>query len=353
MDGTITLRSSERKTLLEYYRRDPRPAVRLRAHIVLLLAEGYAWSLITATLFCSTRTIARWKTRFEAEGVAALVEEHRGRPLGGMQWAIDWVLHWVVTHTPRHFGFLRSRWCCGAVVVLLAQFCHLSVSAETVRRWLHRENLVWRRPRPIVGPRDPQREEKLRRLRCLLRNLASDEIAVFQDEVDINTNPKIGCMWMLRGQQAKVETPGNNEKRYLAGSLNWRTGELIVTEGLPGEGRSSALFVRHLDDLRRHLRCYRKIHVICDNAIFHDPERCRRVRQYLAEWGHRVEMHFLPKYDPSSNPIERVWWHLHEEITRNHTCKSMAELLDLTFAWLESRTPFEVERHVYTPRRAA
>ena len=49
---------------------------------------------------------------------------------------------------------------------------------------------------------------------------APDEIAVFQDEVDVNTNPKIGCMWMRRGEQAEVETPGNNQKRYLAGSLN-------------------------------------------------------------------------------------------------------------------------------------
>jgi hypothetical protein len=35
---------------------------------------------------------------------------------------------------------------------------------------------------------------------------------VFQDAVDINTNPKIGSMWMAKGHQAKVETPGNNEK---------------------------------------------------------------------------------------------------------------------------------------------
>jgi hypothetical protein len=26
---------------------------------------------------------------------------------------------------------------------------------------------------------------------------------------------------MVRGQQAKVETPGSNQKRYLSGSLNW------------------------------------------------------------------------------------------------------------------------------------
>ena len=61
MEGrSIVLRSGERKRLLELYRREPDPQVRLRAHIVLLLAEGYAWSLIAAVLFCSTATIARW-----------------------------------------------------------------------------------------------------------------------------------------------------------------------------------------------------------------------------------------------------------------------------------------------------
>ena len=63
--------------------------------------------------------------------------------------------------------------------------------------------------------------------------MPDDETAVFEDEVDINTNPKIGSMWMYRGQQAEVETPGNNVKRYLAGSLNWRTGKLLVPGGTP------------------------------------------------------------------------------------------------------------------------
>jgi transposase len=173
---------------------------------------------------------------------------------------------------------------------------------------------------------------------------------VFQDEVDVNTNPKIGSMWMWKGQQAEVETPGTNEKRYLAGSLNWRTGDLILTEGDKGQGRNSALFIRHLEDLRCRLRCYRTIHVICDNAIFHDS---RAVREYLAGCGDRIVIHFLPKYSPDLNPIERIWWHLHEEITRNHRCKTMDELLDQVFEWLEHRRPFEVERDAYIHSQAA
>ena len=31
-----------------------------------------------------------------------------------------------------------------------------------------------------------------------------------------------------------------------------------------------------------------------------------------------VKVHYLPKYAPNTNPIERVWWRLHEAVTRNH-----------------------------------
>ena len=147
MDGTIRLRSSERKALLEHYRRNPDPAVRLRAHIVLLVAAGHPWQTIAAVLFCSTRTIARWKRRFEQGGVAALLEDRRGRRSPFGVWLVHLVATWGTRHTPREFGFLRSRWCCGVVVILLAELTPVRVSPETVRRWLHQANLVWRRPR--------------------------------------------------------------------------------------------------------------------------------------------------------------------------------------------------------------
>ena len=92
------------------------------------------------------------------------------------------------------------------------------------------------------------------------------------------------------------------------------------------------------------LRRYRKIHVICDSAKCHTSEA---VAVYLWEQRERIDLHLLPKYSPDCNPIERVWWNLHDQITRNHRCQSMAELLDLTFAWLGSRNPFRVEDEVY------
>jgi transposase len=85
-----------------------------------------------------------------------------------------------------------------------------------------------------------------------------------------------------------------------------------------------------LDDLRRALRRYRVVHVVCDNARPHKPETSRVVREYLGRWGGRVELHYLPKYAPECNPVERVWWRLHEAVTRNHRCQDIEQLLDLT-----------------------
>src|SRR4051812_42721391 len=127
------------------------------------------------------------------------------------------------------------------------------------------------------------------------------------DEVDVNLNPEVGCQWMRRGAPAAVETPGPNERRYLAGSIHWRTGRVLLTEGRPKEGRGAALFCRHLDDLRRAFRHDRVIHVICDNAGFHKPETSNTVRAYLTAWPGRGKLDHPPPDAPGRNPGGRGW----------------------------------------------
>src|SRR3954452_24835196 len=55
----------------------------------------------------------------------------------------------------------------------------------------------------------------------------------------------------------------------------------------------------------------------------------------------RVKVHDLPKYTPDTKPIERVWWRLHEAVTRDHRCHTMEDLLDLTFDWFKTHTTSE------------
>lgn len=342
MDGSIQLTAQERKRLLQAYRSGADMKTSRRAHIVLLRADGLTWQQIKAVLFCSFDLISQTLKTFAQNRVQGVLEQQASqRPVPA--WLVR-VLRWVTQCTPRDFGYFRSRWSCETLAHLLAFETGLRLSGETVRRGLHRLGLVWRRPRPIVGPVDPEHAEKFQRIQQLLDTLAPSEVAVFQDEVDLHLNPKIGCMWMRKGQQAEVITPGNNRKCHVAGSLVWGTGTLLVSP--PCWQRNTTQFLAHLDDLRYRLRGYRKIHVICDNAKFHDS---KAVQEYLEQWGHRIEVHFLPKYAPETNPIERVWWHLHETITRNHKCTSLEELIDQAYEWFQAHNNHYLDmRHSFT-----
>ena len=65
----------------------------------------------------------------------------------------------------------------------------------------------------------------------------------------------LSSCWMPRGRQAQVTTPGNNDKRHLAGSLHWRTGrllgQLLVEFGyLSGLTLARALAAQHGVELR-------------------------------------------------------------------------------------------------------
>jgi transposase len=330
MDGYLQLSAAERKICLATVRaaRSAR-----RALVLLLLDDGESYRRIGTATYASPSLVRSVKRDWAAGGVErALGSEPRTVPVRA--WLIV-VVQWLLRFTPRDFGFFRARWSCELLAMLLREQRGQWLSAETIRRGLHRMNWVWRRPQPVVGPRDPDHGRKLQRIRRLIAHVPPDETVVFQDEVDVHLNPKIGSCWMPCGQQAEVSTPGNNDKRHLAGSLHWRTGRLVLSA--PGRHRNAELFIAHLDDLRCRLRAYRVIHVVCDNARFHD---CRAVREFLARHDGRIVLHYLPKYAPETNPIERVWWHLHETITRNHRCRSIDELLDQVYTWADAQESF-------------
>ena len=163
-------------------------------------------------------------------------------------------------------------------------------------------------------------------------------MVVYADEVDIHLNPKIGPDWMLPGTQRLVLTPGNNEKRYLAGAYEPRHDRLVYVEG---DRKASWLFLHLLRALLESYAQAATIHVILDNYIIH---KSRVTQAWLAEFGARLRPHFLPPYCPNENRIERVWLDLHANVTRNHRQKTIDALMDRVHGHLAHR--FDTQRRV-------
>jgi putative transposase len=329
MDGIIRLSRSDRKTAVEYVQRHADHRAARRAHVLLLLADGHATRSIAAVLFCSFDLIAAVRRDYRRGGLPAALGTEPP-PVRRVPWWWGRLLVWALEFTPGDFGFRRSRWSCVALAVALRETIGVRVGRETVRRILGDLGFVWRRPRPVVGPADPDHAGKMRALRRLLGHLPANEVAVYQDEVQLDLNPKIGSAWMLRGHQAEVVTPGDNVRRHLAVSQVIGTGTLVASA--PTKRRNSGQFVAHLEELCRRLRRWRVIHVICDNASFH---KSWAVRRWVRKRGGRVVLHYLPSRAPEENPVERVFWRLHEAVTRNHRFETIEELVRAAVEWLE------------------
>ena len=173
------------------------------------------------------------------------------------------------------------------------------------------------------------------------RALAIDEAyteVFYVDESDIDLNPRIGFMWQRRGRQTAIATPGTNRKHYLAGALHAHTGQLVwVTH----ERKNTALFLDLLRALRRHYRRARRIILIVDNYIIH---RCRLTQQWLAR-NTKFELLFQPVYHPWVNVIERLWKQMHDTVSRNHRCRTLADLLCDVTRFLDVVQPFPGAGH--------
>ena len=88
--------------------------------------------------------------------------------------------------------------------------------------------------------------------------------------------------------------------------------------------KASEFFPKLVWKLLGEYRHARRIHLILDNYIIHPSKRTKR---FLAQCGDRLALHFLPPYCPDDNRIERVWLDLHANVTRNHRCRTMEELM--------------------------
>jgi transposase len=312
---------------------------------VLLYAEGRGTTEIARALGCVPATAARVVARFRERGEEALEDGRRDNGVPKVDDDALQALVEILAQTPEDMGWQRPTWTQELLAKALEQRTATTVSTTTIRRMLRHLGARWGCARPIVGcPWSSRRKRRrLREILDVVEHLGRSDVAFYEDEVDVHLNPKIGRDWMLRGHQRKVLTPGKNRKHYLAGALSIDGRELIT---VAAERKTGDLFLALLAELRRRHPDARRIHVILDNYKIHSSQR---VQARLAELGSPFVLHFLPPYSPDDNRIERLWRELHANVTRNHSCRTMEDLLARVKWWLAT----EARRRRRLPPRAA
>lgn len=307
--------------------------VRVHYLIVFILSQGKGGRETAKLLGIHNTTVYRVAKRFRERGEASLWDGRETNGAGKLSADFLAALDHVVRSNPADHGWRRPTWTRELLVETMVRKTKMRVHPTTMGRALALIKARRGKPRPRVGcPWHPQTKTKrLNVLRRLAETLPADEVLVFEDEVDIHLNPKIGLDWMGLGQQKDVMTPGQNEKRYLAGALDARTGVIHWVESTT---KNSWLFLDMLEKLTKVYAEARVIHVILDNYGIHTS---KIVEIALAHFASRVRLHPLPPYCPDHNRIERRWQDLHANVTRNHRCKHMAELMRNVRYYLNKR----------------
>ena len=325
----------------------------LALHLLLLCAAGRTPSEVAAVLFCSRSSVYRIVRAYRAgtltfdEASESTTPQRRLRLLTP---SLRRSVQALLKTAPRALGWCRTRWSCATLAVELQVRRGIQVSAETLRHWLHDLGWEWKRAKVAAKDDDPNRVEKLARIRWAFEQLRAGAALFYADELDINLLPKVGYQWMPKGEQVEVLTPGTNEKRYLAGALDLTTGTITHCVWYR---KQTGLFLDLLDTLdRTHpAPLFTHLTIVVDNAKIH---KAVKVQQWLTEHP-RLEVLYLPTYCPRANPIERAFGDVHDKCTRNHTRKRIRHLVQDVQQHLQVNGPwrYALSEIYFTPEVTA
>lgn len=321
----IVLNEFTRRKLAEEVRWAVDARYRTRCLIILRAAEGWGGSRIVAALSCSRSHVDRTLNRFEAEGVSGLVDrrEDNGTPKADETYIAT--VREILRDRPRDFGHRRTTWTKRLLIDTAAKQTGVRVSKTTMGRVLKTLRARRGRAKPL-GPCPWSKARKNRRMAMIHRlidTLPPHQVALWEDEADIDLNPKIGSDWTLPGTQRQVMTPGRNVKRYFAACMD-AVGERLTWVKSPK--KNSGLFIGMLRKLCKIYAHKKMIHVILDNFGIHSS---RQTQDWLSEHGQKIRLHFLPPYSPDDNRIERkLWREVHANVTINHDREDIDPLCD-------------------------
>lgn len=143
----------------------------------------------------------------------------------------------------------------------------------------------------------------------------------YADEFNLSWFPTLRAMWSSKGQQVMIPTPGQPDKYYGIGAVNYHTGETVVQFHRCKRREEIVQLLEAL--VEKHPTG--TIYVVWDNTGMHEDDEVEAVVRAAAG---RLVLLYLPTYSPWLNPIEMLWRHFRREVTHCELFETKPALLD-------------------------
>jgi transposase len=337
----ITLTAAEEATLVEARDNHPVPYARERAAAMLKVAAGWSVRQVAAVGLLRPRcpeTVGDWIDRYQEFGVVALgIRPGRGRKPAyaraglAAKEAAAAVLDQVHRSPRVAAGIDRSRWTLATLLTTVLWLRSLGVSG--LSRLLSRLKIRYRRGQEHFHSPDPEYDAKLAAVTAARAEAVARPgvvVFVYQDEFTAYRRPSVAQIWHQQGGPGRPAELGqkSNYERRLIGTLDVADGRVFCWQRAHA---NVATLIRFYVALSEAYPAAERIYVAQDNWPVHFHQRLLEALE-----GTKVKLLRLPTYAPWTNPIEKLWRRLKQEVLHQHDFADDWDGLKATItAWLD------------------
>ena len=297
-----------------------------RANAILLLDDGLSCTRIGKVLYLDDDTVRNWHKQYQSGGLDRLT-------------TFDWKGGLTFLNAAQKADlcdWLEARLCCDTRPIR----AHIEVeygvrySHSGCLKLLHRLEFEYKKPKALPRVSDEAAQHQFIDMYDeLLNALPADEAVYFADAVhpEYQTRPAFG--WMKKGSNTAIKTTSGRQRVNIHGALNLENFNAPFVEVIKVNGDSSVALLAKIEAQNPSKST---IHVIWDNAPYHNG---KKVRDWLARRGCRVNLIRLPTYCPHLNPIERLWAVMHQCVTHNRFYKTQPQFAAAILAFFRETIP--------------
>jgi hypothetical protein len=170
-----------------------------------------------------------------------------------------------------------------------------------------------------------------------------------QDEVQIALHPTLTRVWCRTGRRGQrlVQAPGQNDKQWGFGLVDWRDGWF---DWEVAAGRWATPFCAQVRRAVARSQARGRLAIVAlDNLGIHTWRGSKLLRDLLEVQPDHLILFYTPPYDPESNRIEWLWRVFRAAVTHNHQRQTLQELLDDAATWVADLTATAVLQHIGSP----
>jgi transposase len=275
----------------------------LRRRAVAAVKNGMTQAAVSTVFGVSPKTVWRWVDAFDRKGNRALKAGKRGRR-AGEQKALDArqearVRRAVLGKYPDQVALPGLVWTRPQVRQLVRDWFGIGLSLVTIGKYLRSWGLSPQKPIRKAYEQNPEAVAQWLEVDypAVAAQAKKDKaIILWLDQTGLRSDAAVGTTWAPVGVTPVVPKTGRRFGVNVMAAIS-NKGELYFT--CYTGSFTGPVFLAFLQRLVRHLD--RKIYLIVDG---HPVHRRVMVRDWLAEHGDSIQMHFLPGYSPELNPVE-------------------------------------------------